>query len=106
MRQIEIGFKPRRPASTNAYEGKQGLSENSELRRKEGRRQNTAPVDIQQSTDNERHGNDNQNRTRDSLLPVAFLQTVCYTVEQLTANRSLLVSDTHILVFACFSGYS
>jgi hypothetical protein len=93
----DIQLKPHRAASANTYEG---TSEHPEIRQREGRRQNTAPVDMRSRTEGHRrrahHGNGNQPIEGSSVFSQ---QPVRRTVEQLTADRSRLVSDVPTLVF-------
>jgi hypothetical protein len=99
----DIQLKPHRAASANTYEG---TSEHPEIRQREGRLQNTAPVDMRPHTEGHRrlihHGNSNQPIGGGSVFS---RQRVHPTVEQLTADRSCLVSGVLTLVFVR-SGHS
>ena len=89
----DIPLKPHRSASANTYAG---TSEHPERRR-----QNTAPVDMPPRTEGHRrrvhHGNSNRSIGGGSVFSQGPAHS---TVEELTADRSCLVSGVPTLVFA------
>jgi hypothetical protein len=93
----DIQLKPRHTTSVNTYEG---TSEHPEIRQRERRRRNITPVDIRPRTEGHRrrayHGNSNRPTGGGTVFSQ---EPVRPTVEQLTADRSCLVSGVLTLVF-------